>query len=93
MGAPAVTMYATGWCPYCERARALLQRKGVAFSEIDVDDATSRSQMIERSGRRSVPQIFIREHHIGGSDELHALDAAGELDPLLAAAAADAARP
>lgn len=93
MGAPAVTMYATGWCPYCERARALLQRKGVAFSEIDVDDATSRTQMIERSGRRSVPQIFIRGHHIGGCDELHALDAAGELDPLLAAAAADAARP
>jgi glutaredoxin 3 len=77
-------MYATAWCPYCARARALFESKGVAFTEIDVD-ATSgaRDEMRQRSGRNSVPQIFIGERHIGGFDDTHALDQAGELDPLL----------
>jgi len=79
-----VVMYATGWCPYCERARALLTRKGVAFEEIDIDAAPSRrEEMMARSGRRTVPQIFIGEVHVGGCDDLHALDARGGLDPLL----------
>ena len=79
-----VVMYATGWCPYCDRARALLTRKGVAFEEIDIDAAPSRrEEMMTRSGRRTVPQIFIGEVHVGGSDDLHALDARGGLDPLL----------
>jgi len=79
-----VVMYATGWCPYCERARALLTRNGVAFEEIDIDAAPSRrEEMMTRSGRRTVPQIFIGEVHVGGCDDLHALDARGGLDPLL----------
>jgi len=79
-----ITMYATGWCPYCARARALLERKGASWTEIDTDDAAQREQMIARSGRRTVPQIFIGDRHVGGCDDLYALDAAGELDPLLA---------
>ena len=79
-----VLMYTKSWCPYCERARELLKRKGVAFQEIDIETQDGqREAMIRRSGRQSVPQIFIGEHHVGGSDELHALDAAGGLDPLL----------
>lgn len=83
--APDVVMYSTGWCPYCERARALLQRKGVAFREVKVDeDSAERTNMLARSGgRRSVPQIFIGDRHVGGYDELYALDKAGELDELL----------
>lgn len=82
---PAVTMYATGWCPYCARARQLLARKGATIEEIDIEaQPGQRAVMIERSGRRTVPQIFIGERHIGGCDDLHALDAAGGLDPLLA---------
>jgi glutaredoxin 3 len=79
-----VVMYATGWCPYCDRARALLTRKGVAFEEIDIESAPARrEEMMTRSGRRTVPQIFIGEVHVGGCDDLHALDARGGLDPLL----------
>lgn len=82
---PTVTMYATGWCPYCTRARQLLARKGATIEEIDIEaQPGQRAVMIERSGRRTVPQIFIGERHIGGCDDLHALDAAGGLDPLLA---------
>ena len=81
----AITMYATGWCPYCARARALFEHKGVTWTELDTDDAARRTEMIERSGRRTVPQIFIGDRHIGGCDDLYALDAAGGLDPLLAA--------
>lgn len=82
---PQVTMYSTAWCPYCLRARQLLGRKGVAFEEVDVSDHPQRrEEMLARSGgRRTVPQIFIGERHIGGSDELHALERAGELDQLL----------
>jgi glutaredoxin 3 len=80
-----VTMYATGWCPYCSRARQLLARKGATVEEIDIDARPDqRAVMIERSGRTSVPQIFIGDRHVGGCDDLHALDAAGGLDPLLA---------
>jgi glutaredoxin 3 len=81
----AVVMYATAWCPYCARARELLTAKGVAFREIDVDaQPDERETMIRRSGgRQTVPQIFIGERHLGGSDDLYDLDAAGALDPLL----------
>jgi len=77
-------MYSTGWCPYCERARSLLERKQVQFEEIDLDKRPeARAEMVARSGRRTVPQIFIGETHVGGCDDLHALEAAGRLDPLL----------
>lgn len=80
-----VEMYLTQWCPYCQRALALLQSKGVQVTGIDVEaDPPRRAEMITRSGRRSVPQIFINDRHVGGCDDLHALDAAGQLDPLLA---------
>jgi glutaredoxin 3 len=84
---PVVVMYRTSWCPYCTRARALLERKGVAaVEEIDIDERPeARAQMMARTGRTSVPQIFIGETHVGGCDDLHALDAAGRLDPLLKA--------
>ncbi|MEO0997399.1 MAG: glutaredoxin 3 [Pseudomonadota bacterium] len=82
--ARGVVMYSTGWCPYCMAARDLLQRKGVAYEEIDVMDAPEqRREMRERSGRTSVPQVFIGERHIGGYDDLSALERAGELDTLL----------
>jgi len=83
MNSPHVVMYATGWCPYCARARALLAAKHVEVEEIDVDDAERRAEMRERTGKNSVPQIFIGATHVGGSDDLHALEAAGELDALL----------
>jgi glutaredoxin 3 len=84
MGAPAVVMYTTGWCPYCERARKVFARKNVTVEEIDVDSAPGkRAEMQERSGRRTVPQIFIGENHVGGSDDLLALEDAGKLDALL----------
>jgi glutaredoxin 3 len=83
---PPVTIYTKPWCPYCHAAKALLTRKGVAFDEIDVSDRTDQAAMTVRAGgRSSVPQIFIGNRHVGGSDDLHALDAAGQLDPLLAA--------
>jgi len=81
---PAVVMYTTSWCPYCERARQLLGRKNVTIDEIDVESAPEkRAEMHNRSGRRTVPQIFIGDHHVGGSDDLLALEDAGELDGLL----------
>ena len=84
MSAPAVVMYMTGWCPYCQRARTLLQSKGVAFTEIDIESVPgARDEMRARSGRTSVPQIFIGERHIGGFDDTKALDDQGGLDPLL----------
>jgi len=77
-------MYSTGWCPYCTRARELLKSKGVAFEEIDVDARPeARAEMTARSGRRTVPQIFIGTTHVGGCDDLHELEAAGRLDTLL----------
>ena len=84
MPAPKIEVYATQWCPYCNRARALLTAKGAAFDVIDIEaTAGAREAMQERSGRRTVPQIFINGRHIGGCDDLVALDTAGGLDPLL----------
>jgi glutaredoxin 3 len=82
---PPVIVYTTPYCPYCVRAKALLKSKGVAFEEIDVSRSTAlREEMIKRAnGEYTVPQIFIGGRHAGGCDELHALDAKGELDRLL----------
>jgi glutaredoxin 3 len=84
MSDPRVVMYTTGWCPYCTRARELLKSKGVTIEEIDVDARPeARTEMMARSGRRTVPQIFIGETHVGGCDDLHELEASGRLDTLL----------
>jgi glutaredoxin 3 len=81
-----VDIYTTPICPYCAMAKRLLDRKGVRYHEIDVSrDPALRQAMVQRAkGRRTVPQIFVGETHVGGSDDLHALEAAGKLDPLLA---------
>jgi glutaredoxin 3 len=83
--AARVVMYSTAFCGYCMRARSLLERKGVAVEEIKVDeDPRERDTMMKKSGgRRSVPQIFIGERHVGGYDDLARLDRSGELDQLL----------
>ncbi len=82
---PDVTIYTTRFCPYCVRARALLDSKDIRYTEIAVDtDYEQRSIMEQRSNQTSVPQIFIDQQHIGGCDDLHALEAAGELDTRLA---------
>ena len=79
-----VEIYTKATCPYCHQAKALLTQKGVAFEEIPIDgDANKREEMIKRSGRTTVPQIFIDAQHIGGCDDLYALDSRGGLDPLL----------
>ncbi|OGA27477.1 MAG: glutaredoxin 3 [Betaproteobacteria bacterium RIFCSPLOWO2_02_FULL_65_24] len=82
-----VRMYATGWCPYCLRAETLLRAKGVAeIEKIRVDlDPGRKDEMIGKTGRRTVPQIYIGDVHVGGYDDLYALDRAGKLEPLLAA--------
>jgi len=81
-----IEIYTTRYCGYCSSAKALLSRKGVTFSEIDVTgDPAGRSKMVERAnGRTTVPQIFIGPTHVGGFDDLYDLDRAGRLDPLLA---------
>jgi glutaredoxin 3 len=81
-----ITIYTTPICPYCSRAKALLKKKGAQFQEVDVFmDADARQEMEDKSqGRRTVPQIFIGETHVGGCDDLYALDSQGKLDPLLA---------
>jgi glutaredoxin 3 len=82
---PKVLMYTTAWCPYCNRARALFQQKGVAYKDIDVEQVEgARDEMRARSGRNTVPQIFVGELHLGGYDDTRALDQKGELDKLLA---------
>ncbi|HVJ52261.1 MAG TPA: glutaredoxin 3 [Aliidongia sp.] len=80
-----IEVYSTPYCPYCARAKALLDRKGAAYETIDIlDHPDRRPEMVQRSGgRTSVPQIFIDGEHIGGSDDLHALDRAGGLDAKL----------
>ncbi len=80
-----VTVYTTTYCPYCTRAKALLTKKSVAFTEIDVttDDA-KRRWLTETTGRHTVPQVFINHRPVGGCDDLYALDRAGQLDALLA---------
>lgn len=83
---PSVEIYTTRYCPYCRAAKALLKRKGVPFMEIDLSSQRDRrDEMIERAhGRMTVPQIFIGDIHVGGSDDLHALENDGKLDALLA---------
>ena len=83
-----VVLYTTAFCGYCARAKALLEQKGVAYEEIDVTfSPDKRAEMKARAGRSTVPQIWIDGQHVGGSDELQALDAAGKLDPMLGTAA------
>lgn len=83
--ASPVVMYTTSWCPYCARARQLFESKGVPWTEIDIEaTAGARAEMQQRSGRTSVPQIFVGERHLGGFDDAQALDEHGELDRLLA---------
>lgn len=82
-----IVIYTTPVCPYCVQAKQLLARKGVSWREIDVSaDPALRAEVMAKSGRRTVPQIWIGEYHVGGFDDLHALDRAGKLDPLLAGA-------
>ena len=77
-------MYSKSWCPYCRMAKRLLAAKGVEWQEVDIEDEPERRhEMVERSGRTTVPQIWIGDRHIGGYDELSRLDASGELDRLL----------
>ncbi len=79
-----VVIYTSAFCGYCSAAKNILQRKGASFSEVRIDQVPgAREKMMELSGRRTVPQIFIGEHHVGGHDDLLALDRAGDLDRLL----------
>lgn len=79
-----VLMYCTSACPFCRSAERLLTEKGAAIEKVRVDlDPSRRAEMMQRSGRRTVPQIWIGERHVGGCDDLYALDAEGKLDPLL----------
>jgi glutaredoxin 3 len=89
MAAPRVVVYSQPFCGYCSAAKRLLQDKGAEFTEVDVmAEAGRRAEMVERSGgRRTVPQIFIDGRHVGGYDDLSALDRSGELDRLLASPA------
>jgi glutaredoxin 3 len=84
MTRPVVTLYVSDWCPYCQRAKSLLTQKQVIFDEVNVDDdAKFREEMTARSNRNTVPQIFIGDKHVGGCDDLFALDRSGELDRLI----------
>lgn len=81
-----VTIYTTGWCGFCIQAKALFTRKGIAFREIDVGDGPGlRDEMVARSGRRTVPQVFVGDQYLGGFDELTLAERSGELDRLLKA--------
>ncbi|UVJ44332.1 glutaredoxin 3 [Pseudomonas sp. LS1212] len=81
-----VVVYSSDWCPYCVRAKALLESKGVAFEEIKVDGKPQvRAEMTSKAGRTSVPQIWIDSTHVGGCDDLYALERSGKLDKLLQA--------
>ena len=84
---PSVLIYTKSYCSYCHAAKELLRRKGIVFTEIDIShDAKARAEMLAQSnGASTVPQIFIGSTHVGGCDDLYALDRAGRLDPLLAA--------
>jgi glutaredoxin 3 len=80
-----VQIYTTRWCPYCFAAKNLLNDKGVAYEEVDASDPEVRMAMVQRAnGRRTVPQIFVGETHVGGYDDMAALDRRGQFDPLLA---------
>ena len=81
-----ITIYSTPVCPYCNRAKSLLEKKGQSWTEVDVSNDSERAKMIEKAGgRRTVPQIFIGDTHVGGYDDLAALEKEGKLDGLLAA--------
>jgi glutaredoxin 3 len=81
-----ITIYTTSYCPYCVRAKDLLKKKGQSFKEVNAEDDKVREEMITKAGgRRTVPQIFIGSTHVGGCDDLYALDKAGKLDAMLAA--------
>ncbi len=83
---PQVVIYSSDWCPYCIRAKQLLASKGVAFEEIKVDGKPDvRAEMTRKARQTSVPQIWIGDHHVGGCDDLYALERAGKLDALLKA--------
>ena len=86
---PDITIYSTAMCPYCVRAKMLLQRKGMNWEEKRIDqDYGLVNEMVRRSKRRTVPQIFIDDHHVGGYDDMAELDAMGQLDPMLGLAPA-----
>jgi glutaredoxin 3 len=81
---PKVEIYTTLWCPYCHAAKSLLHQKGVAYEEVDAQDSAARMAMIQRAhGRRTVPQIFIGDRHVGGYTDMAMLEREGKLDPLL----------
>lgn len=81
---PAITIYTTTYCPYCVKAKDLLKRKGQSWTEISAEDDDARAEMVVKAGgRRTVPQIFIGDTHVGGCDDLYALDKAGKLDAML----------
>lgn len=84
---PSITIYTKGWCPYCSAAKKLLDDKGVDFTEIDIEKKPeARAEMIQKAnGRTTVPQIFIGDRHVGGCDDLYALDDQGQLEPMLQA--------
>jgi glutaredoxin 3 len=83
---PEIVVYSSAWCPYCVRAKQLLSSKGVAFHDISVDGKPeARAEMTRKAGRTSVPQIWIGSTHVGGCDDLYALERAGKLDALLSA--------
>ena len=84
---PPITIYTKSWCPYCSAAKNLLDQKGAAFTEIDIDaEPEKRRDMVQRAGgRTTVPQIFIGDRHVGGCDDLYALDDRGQLEALLQA--------
>lgn len=88
MTSSEITVYTGPFCPYCVQAKALLKRKGAEFTEVDVSrDPALRADVMARSGQRTVPQIWIGDYHVGGCDQLYALDRAGRLDALLAGTA------
>ena len=84
---PPITIYSKSWCPYCAAAKRLLDEKGAAYTEIDIEEEPEkRAEMVQKAGgRTTVPQIFIGEHHVGGCDDLYALDEKGRLEALLQA--------
>ena len=80
----SVTLYTKSWCPYCARAKQLLEKQGISYTELDVEQSPELLQeMIQRSGRFTVPQVFVGDRHIGGSDDLYAAHVSGELDHAL----------
>lgn len=79
----AVTIYTTEWCPYCDRVKSLLDNKGVSYTEVDVDSEAERLWLTEKTGQKTVPQVFVGERHIGGWDDISSLERAGKLIDVL----------